>query len=178
MVLPNHGVNLYSYQIGCRYHFNDRVDLIRRDSVSWHKSIAIYVSDSPGLLQTGTNLEGQIKGDGKYYFCNTLQVGISRQFHPKFRYDVGLDFMYTGETKVKYLNAAEKYAAGTLSTSLQTYEPVNSLHLAVSAMFEILYNRFAFCIGGGYYLYHGIYQGTDEKKSWCFSDNLTDFEKQ
>jgi hypothetical protein len=33
-------------------------------------------------------------------------------------------------------------------------------------MFEINYNRFAFCLGGAYYLWHGIYYGTDQKKTW------------
>lgn len=178
LVLPNHGVNVYSYQLGCRYHLNDRAEYINRDSILWHKKTALYISDAPGMLQTDTELNGQMSGEGKYYFCNTFQVGITRQFHPKFRYDVGFDIMYTDESKIKYLKAAEKYEAGELNTSLQTYKPLNSLHIAASAMFEILYNRFAFCIGGGYYLYHGIYNGTTEKKTWDFSDELSNFEEQ
>lgn len=49
-----------------------------------------------------------------------------------------------------------------------------SSHLDLSADFEILFGRFAFCAGGAYYLYHGIYSGTNEKKSWGMQ--MTPFE--
>ena len=94
-----------------------------------------------------------------------------------FRYDVGLDLCYTGETKVKYLQAKDEYEAGILNVPLCEYRPMNSMHMAASAMFEVLYNRVSFCVGLSYYLYHGIYKGTDEKKSWGLSDT-TPFESQ
>ena len=44
-------------------------------------------------------------------------------------------------------------------------------NLAPSVMFEINYNRFAFCLGGAYYLWHGIYCGTDQKKTWGLAES-------
>lgn len=179
LVLPNNGVNVLSYQIGCRYHLNDRTDYLHTDSILWRKKTSLYVSESMGFLQTATRLEGQMVGETGYYFGNTLQVGVGRQFHPKFRFDVGLDFHWTGETKVKYAQAQQRYDNGTLEVELMEYSPLRSTHIAASAMFEILYDRFVFCIGGGIYLYHGIYHGTDEKMTWCFvGDGMTQFERQ
>ena len=51
------------------------------------------------------------------------------------------------------------------------YSFSRGLHLAPSVMFEVNFNRFAFCIGGAYYLWHGIYYGTDQKKTWGLAES-------
>lgn len=179
IILPNHGVNVYGYQLMYRYHVNGRKDFIRNEWSDFQKKTYIFLSEAPGFLQTNTKRNGEISGEPGYYFCNTLRLGVARHFHPKFRYDVGLDFCWTGESEVKYLQARDEYEAGILPTSLQEYKPWNSTHLAVSGLFEILYDRVSFCLGFAYYLYHGIYEGTDEKKTWSLdSSKMTDFERQ
>jgi hypothetical protein len=179
LMLPNNGVNVLSYELGMRYHLNERPKPIHIDSLAWHKKTSLFISDAPGLLQTETNLEGQIPGEGGYYFCNNFRIGIARQFHPKYAYNVGLDFNWTGETKVKYQQAHEKAEAGNLEVPLEEYTPWKSTHIAISAMFEIIYNRFSFCMGGAYYLYHGIFEGTDEEKTWTIAErNMSIFERQ
>ena len=177
IVLPNNGVNVYGYQLNCRYNINGREDFTYSEWEPFKKKTYIFLSEAPGFLQTTTRRNGEIAGEPGYYFGNTFRIGVSRHFHPMFRYDVGLDFCYSGETKVKYLQAKDNYEAGILNVPLCEYRPINSMHLAASAMFEVLYNKVAFCFGLSYYLYHGIYKGTDEKKSWGLS-GTTPFESQ
>ncbi len=179
LVLPNNGVNVFSGEVGLRYHPQGRPEFQPKSHYQMQKTMSIYASESFGALQSNTKRNGEISGEPGYYFGNLVQLGVTRQFHPKFRYDVGLDFAWSGETKLKYQEAKDRYEAGTLETSLETYSPWKSTHIAASAMFEVLYNRFAFCIGGGYYLYHGIFSGTNEKKTWALAERkMSIFEKQ
>lgn len=177
IVLPNNGVNVYGYQLNCRYNINGREDFTYSEWKPFEKKTYIFFSEAPGFLQTTTRRNGEIAGESGYYLGNTLRIGVSRHFHPMFRYDVGLDWCYTGETKVKYLQAKDNYEAGALNVPLCEYRPINSMHLAASALLEVLYDKVAFCVGLSYYLYHGIYKGTDEKKSWSLS-GTTPFESQ
>ncbi len=106
-----------------------------------------------------------------------IQVGLHRQFHPMFSYDVALDFGWTGETQRMYEKAHQMYAdgheyfTGEDPIPLVEYSFARGLHLAPSVMFEVNFNRFAFCIGGAYYLWHGIYYGTDQKKTWGLAES-------
>ena len=112
-----------------------------------------------------------------YYFADVIQIGLHRQFHPKFSYDIALDFGWTGETKRMYEKAHQmyddhhEYFVGDDAIPLMEYSFARGLHLAPSVMFEINYNRFAFCLGGAYYLWHGIYYGTDQKKTWGLAES-------
>lgn len=182
LVLPNNGVNLLSYEMSLRYHPNGRPDF--NEVVSkrlFTKTTALYASESFGWLQTNTRINGQIPGETDYYFGNLVQLGVTRQFSPKFRYNFGFDFAWTGETKLNYELAEIRSLSNSLDSgvTLEEYSPMKATHIAFSGMFEILYNKVSFCIGAGYYLNHGIYIGTDQKKTWCFSeDGMTRFEKQ
>lgn len=179
LVLPNNGVNVLSWTVGLRYYPKERPVLLDKEPRFWNKEYAIYASESFGVLQTNTRINGQIPGETGYYFGNLIQVGVTGKFHPKFRWDVGIDFAWTGETKLSYQEAEIKAEEGSLEVPLVKYSFWRGTHIAVSGMFEILYNNFAFCIGAGYYLYHGIYNGTDEKKTWAFAESkMSPFEKQ
>lgn len=187
IALPNCGINVLSWLVGLRYHPNGRPELLKKEPYKWHKSTAIFASEAFGILQTNQDLRTYKTTDGTmvndlpqerpYYLGNVIQLGVHRQFHPKFSYDVALDFGYTGETKRMIERAHQDFNDGDPKFSdenaipLLEYSFVRSLHIAPSAMFEINYNRFAFCIGGAYYLWHGIYQGTDEKKTWGLSED-------
>ncbi len=179
LLLPNNGVNVLSWTLGMRYYPKDRPVLNPKEPVFWKKQYAIYASESFGVLQSNTKINGQISGEPGYYFGNLIQLGVTGKFHPKFRWSVGLDLSWTGETKLKCQEAAINAESGSLSVPLVQYSFWRGTHIAVSGMFEVLYNNFAFCVGGGYYLYHGIYNGTDEKKTWTFVESkMSPFEKQ
>ena len=182
--LPNCGINVFSWLVGLRYHPNGRPELIPKAEPrpQFIKTTALFVSNSVGLLQTNEWMRSYQMPDGTmapdmpserpYYFADAIQLGIHRQFHPKFSYDVALDFGWTGETKRMYekahqmYNEGHEYFTGDDAIPLMEYSFARGLHLAPSAMFEINYNRFAFCLGGAYYLWHGIYYGTDQQKTW------------
>lgn len=181
IALPNCGINVFSWLVGLRYHPNGRPEKIIKEPYRWSKSTSLFVSDAFGLLQTNESMRVHETADGTlvddlpqerpYYFSDVAQIGIHRQFHPKFSYDLGLDIGYTGETKRMFEKAHQEYNDGhenftTYDVPLLEYSFARSLHIAPSAMFEINYNDFAFCLGGAYYLWHGIYYGTDQKKTW------------
>lgn len=182
IALPNCGINVFSWIVGLRYHPNGRPELIKKEPYKWSKSTALFASESIGFLQTNQILRCYETPDGTiindlpaerpYYLGTMIQVGLHRQFHPKFSYDIALDFGYTGETKRMFEKAHQDYNDGhpkffdENAIPLLDYSFVRSLHIAPSVLFEINYNRFAFCLGGAYYLWHGIYQGTDEHKTW------------
>ena len=182
--LPNCGINVFSWLVGLRYHPNGRPELIPKAEPRppFIKTTALFVSNSVGLLQTNEwmrsyqmpygTMAPDMPSERPYYFADAIQLGIHRQFHPKFSYDVALDFGWTGETKRMYekahqmYNEGHEYFTGDDAIPLMEYSFARGLHLAPSAMFEINYNRFAFCLGGAYYLWHGIYYGTDQQKTW------------
>ena len=181
--LPNCGINVFSWLLGFRYHPNGRPEFLpKAERPQFTKTTALFASNSVGLLQTNEWMRTYQAPDGTmlpdmpverpYYFADAVQLGIHRQFHPKFSYDVALDFGWTGETKRMYekahqmYNEGHEYFTGDNPVPLMEYSFARGLHLAPSAMFEINYNRFAFCLGGAYYLWHGIYYGTDQKKTW------------
>lgn len=183
--LPNCGINVFSWQLGLRYHPNGRPEIkLPHDALSnpFKKSTALFIAESVGLLQTNEWMRSYQAPDGTmlpdmpverpYYFADVVQLGIHRQFHPKFSYDVALDFGWTGETKRMYEKAHQMYSegheyfTGDDAIPLMEYSFARGLHFAPSAMFEINYNRFAFCLGAAYYLWHGVYYGTDQKESW------------
>ncbi len=200
IALPNCGINVFSWLVGLRYHPNGRPELLAKEPYKWSKSTAIYASEAFGILQTNENMRVYETADGNlvndlpqerpYYLGNVIQLGVHRQFHPKFSYDVALDFGYTGETKRMFEKAHQDYndhheyffpqeGSEEEAIPLLEYSFVRSLHIAPSAMFEINYNRFAFCIGGAYYLWHGIYSGTDQKKTWGIpEDSESNFEDE
>ena len=102
-----------------------------------------FVSEGIGWLQTYTRQEGQLPDETPFFIGNTLRFGFSRQFNPKFRWDVAIDLLWTGETRYCHELVGEPYNFW------------NSTHIAASADFEILFGRFAFSAGMAYYLYHG-----------------------
>lgn len=182
--LPNCGINVFSWLAGVRYHPNERPTLLPKESPRplFKKTTALFVSNAVGLLQTNEWMNSYQMPDGSmvsdmpserpYYFADVVQLGFHRQFHPKFSYDLALDFGWTGETKRMYekahqmYNEGHEYFTGDDPIPLMEFSFARGMHLAPSAMFEINYNRFAFCLGGAYYLWHGIYYGTDQKKTW------------
>jgi hypothetical protein len=193
--LPNCGINVFSWLVGLRYHPLGRPELVPKEKPrpKFEKTTSIFATESVGLLQTNESMRCYQTADGTmvddlpverpYYFADVIQIGVHRQFHPKFSYDVCLDFGWTGETKRMYekahqmYNDGHEYFKGDDAIPLMEYSFARGLHLAPSAMFEINYNRFAFCIGGAYYLWHGIYYGTDQKKSWSLKESgETNFE--
>ena len=187
--LPNCGINVLSWMVGLRYHPKGRPELIPQEQPrpKFQKSTAIFATESVGLLQTNEWMRSYQTADGTmvsdlpderpYYMANVIQLGVHRQFHPKFSYDVALDFGWTGESKRMYekahqnYNDGHEYFTGDDAIPLMEYSFARGLHLAPSVMFEINYNRFAFCIGGAYYLWHGIYYGTDQKKTWGLAES-------
>lgn len=193
--LPNCGINVFSWVMGVRYHPNGRPELVPKEKPrrEFTKSTAVFATESVGLLQTNEWMRSFQTADGTmvsdlpnerpYYFANVIQLGLHRQFHPKFSYNVALDFGWTGETKRMYEKAQQmyddghEYFTGNDAIPLMKYSFGRGLHLAASTMFEINYNRFAFCLGGAYYLWHGIYYGTDQKKTWGLAESSeTNFE--
>ena len=187
--LPNCGINVFSWVVGLRYHPLGRPELVPKEKPrpKFEKSTAIFATESVGLLQTNESMRSYQTADGTmvddmpnerpYYFANVIQIGVHRQFHPKFSYDVALDFGWTGETKRMYekahqmYNDGHEYFQGDDAIPLMEYSFARGLHLAPSVMFEINFNRFAFCLGGAYYLWHGIYYGTDQKKTWGLAES-------
>lgn len=187
--LPNCGINVFSWVVGLRYHPLGRPELVPKEKPrpKFEKSTAIFATESVGLLQTNESMRSYQTADGTmvddmpnerpYYFANVIQIGVHRQFHPKFSYDVALDFGWTGETKRMYekahqmYNDGHEYFHGDNPIPLMEYSFARGLHLAPSVMFEINFNRFAFCLGGAYYLWHGIYYGTDQKKTWGLKES-------
>jgi hypothetical protein len=187
--LPNCGINVLSWVVGLRYHPNRRPELMPRETprIGFEKNTALFVTESMGLLQTNEGMRSYQTADGTmvsdlpeerpYYLADVVQVGLHRQFHPKFSYDLALDISWTGETKRVYEKAHEmyndghEYFTGADAIPLMEYSFARGLHIASSAMFEINYNRFAFCLGGGYYLWHGIYYGTEQKKTWALAES-------
>ena len=134
--LPNWGVNMVTGQIGARYHINERAQEIRTiDTVKFVKKNSLFISEAPGFLESNK--------DNKYYFGNTLQIGYLRTFDPRFSYGGGIDIFFSHEVKSAYEEKGE----------LENYNAWKSMNFAVSALFEINYNRFVFHVGGGVYVY-------------------------
>ena len=189
--LPNCGINVFSWLVGFRYHPNGRPELVPKEKPrpEFQKSTSVFASNAVGLVQTNESMRCYQTADGTmvndlpnerpYYFADVIQLGVHRQFHPKFSYDIALDFGWTGETQRMYEKAHQMYNddprhpyfTGDDAIPLMEYSFARGLHLAPSAMFEINYNRFAFCLGGAYYLWHGIYYGTDQKKTWSLKES-------
>ena len=187
--LPNCGINVFSWLAGVRYHPNGRPELLPRETPRppFQKTTSLFASNSFGLLQTNEWMRSYQMPDGTmvsdmpserpYYFADVVQLGIHRQFCPRFSYDVALDFGWTGETKRMFEKAHQRYNDGDAyfmgddAIPLMEYSFARGLHLAPSALFEINYGRFAFCVGGAYYLWHGIYYGTDQKKTWGLAES-------
>ena len=160
--LPDNGINSHFLRMALRYHPNGRTEELQPEDQPFEKKNSLMISEGFGWLQTYTRVDGQLPNETPFFLGNTFRVGFSRQFHPRFQWDVALDFLWTGETKYSYELLGEDY------------RPWNATHMAASADIEVLFGRFAFCAGAAYYLYHGIYSGTNEQKSWW---KLTDFEK-
>lgn len=163
--LPDNGVNSHLWRLALRYLPKGHPELKHNDFGKFEKKNNLMVSASGGWLQTYSTVGGQLPQETPIFFGSTIRAGFSRQFNTKFRWDIALDYCWTGETKYRYelLGEQDKYNFWKAS------------HLDISADFEILFGRFAFCAGGAYYLYHGIYSGTNEKKSWGMQ--MTQFEQ-
>lgn len=162
--LPDYGVNSHNARLAVRYRLTEPKETIKKEYEPFAKTWNAFVSEGVGFLQTYTTQGDQIPGETPMFFGNTIRVGVTRQFSPKFIWDAGLDFLWTGETKMRYEMLGEPYNFW------------RSTHIAASADFEILFGRFAFCAGLAYYLHHGIYSGTNEKKTWSFG-SLSEFEQ-
>ena len=187
--LPNHGTNVLGWLVGVRYHPKGRPEFVPKEQPrpSFQKSTSIFATATVGFLQTNESMRCIQTADGTmvddlpyehpYYMADFIQVGLHRQFHPMFSYDVTLDFGWTGETQRMYEKAHQMYAdgheyfTGDDPIPLMEYSFARGLHLAPSVMFEVNFNRFAFCIGGAYYLWHGIYYGTDQNKTWGLAES-------
>lgn len=141
--LPDNGVNSHSVRLALRYHPQGRKEFIHSDPEPFVKQNNWFVSEGIGWLQTYTRQEGQLPDETPFFIGNTLRFGFSRQFNPKFRWDVAVDLLWTGETRYCHELVGEPYNFW------------NSTHIAASADFEILFGRFAFSAGMAYYLYHG-----------------------
>ncbi len=141
--LPDNGINSHLLRVGVRIHPQGREAFLPKEDLPFEKRNQWFVSEGLGWLQTYTRVNGQLPDETPYFLGNTLRFGFARQFSPKFRWDVALDFLWTGETRYRHELAGASYRFW------------NSTHLAASADFEILFGRFAFCAGGAYYLYHG-----------------------
>lgn len=182
--LPNYGTNVLSGNIGIRYYPESRPSIKTTEPVNWHPTWALNASNAFSLLQTNTRLHGKLPAEMPHYFSDYIQLGFTHHFHPKFRYNLGLELGFTGETKVKYEQAYLKYIGDPyeeepLETSLEEYSFLKSTHLAATCSFEVLYSKLAVCFGFGYYLSHGIYLDTDEKKTWGFTESsMSPFELQ
>jgi len=161
--LPDNGVNSHVGRLALRYYPNRPTKYIHSEGQPFKASNHLFLSEGMGWLQTYTRQNGQLPNETPFFFGNTLRVGFARQFSPIFKWDAALDFCWTEETSYRYKLLGEPYNFW------------KSSHLAVSADFEILFGRFGFCLGGAYYLWHGIYGDTNEHKSW---GALTEFEKQ
>ncbi len=187
--LPNHGTNVLGWLVGVRYHPKGRPEFVPKEQPrpKFQKSTSVFATATVGGLQTNESMRCYQTVDGTmvddlpyerpYYMADFIQVGLHRQFHPMFSYDVALDFGWTGETQRMYEKAHQMYAdgheyfTGEDPIPLVEYSFARGLHLAPSVMFEVNFNRFAFCIGGAYYLWHGIYYGTDQKKTWGLAES-------
>ena len=141
--LPDNGINSHGGRLALRYHPQGHQKLIHNDLEPFEKRNNWFVSEGLGWLQTYTTQEGQLPNETPFFIGNTLRLGFSRQFNPKFRWDAAIDLLWTGETRYCHELAGVPYHVW------------NSTHLAASADFEILFGRFAFCAGMAYYLYHG-----------------------
>ena len=102
VVLPNKGVNVLSGQFGLRYHVNKREPRIRTvDTItSFVPQSRLYFFIAPGFRQS--------KVDLKYYPKYGVQLGFSRQFHPKFSFGGGIDLNYSGELSALLPKAEQK----------------------------------------------------------------------
>ena len=141
--LPDNGINSHFLRIALRYHPHGRTETIRTDTLAFKKKNQLMISEGLGWLQTYTRVGDQLPNETPFFLGNTFRVGFSRQFHPRFRWDVAIDFLWTGETRYCHELAGEPYNFW------------NSTHLAASADIEAQFGRFAFCAGAAYYLYHG-----------------------
>lgn len=141
--LPDNGINSHFLRMALRYHPNGRKELLKPENQHFETKNNLMISEGLGWLQTYTRVDGQLPNETPFFLGNTFRVGFSRQFHPRFRWDVALDFLWTGETRYCHELAGE------------FYKPWNSSHLAASADIEAQFGHFAFCAGAAYYLYHG-----------------------
>ena len=191
VLLPNYGINVANCLVGLRYRPHGHPTLVTDKPYEFKEAISLFASESAGLLQTNESLRSIQTADGTlvddlpqerpHYFCNMLQFGMHHQFRPILSYSVALDLMWTGETKRMYDKAHQNYndAPESFGMPLVEYSFARSLHAGLSAMFEVNYGNFAIYGGIGCYLWHGIYYGTSEKKSWNpFQSALTPFETQ
>lgn len=175
--LPDYGVNSHQVRLALRYHPNGNKikDVEERDFGKFEKQNNLFVSVGPGWLQTYSRKENQLPYETPFFFATTLRAGFSRQFCQKLRWDVGLDGCWTGETKMRYELLNEKDKPSDPNDPNYKYNFWRSTHLAASADVEVCFGRFSFCVGGAYYLTHGIYAGTGQKRSW--GADLNDWEK-
>ena len=141
--LPDNGINSHFARVALRYHPKGRTEPSSVESHPFEKHNNLIISEGIGWLQTYTRVADQLPNETPFFLGNTFRVGFSRQFHPRFRWDVAADFMWTGETR--YCHELEGVS----------YHFWNSAHLAASADIEAQFGRFAFCAGAAYYLYHG-----------------------
>ena len=187
--LPNHGTNVLGWLVGVRYHPKGRPEFAQKEPPrpKFQKSTSVFATASAGLLQTNESMRSYRTADGTmvddlpferpYYMADFIQLGVHRQFHSMFSFDVALDFGWTGETRRMYEKAHQmcddghEYFTGDDPIPLMEYSFARGLHLAPSVMLEVNFNRFAFCFGGAYYLWHGIYYGTGQKKTWGLAES-------
>ena len=141
--LPDNGINSHFMRMALRYYPDGKTKPSQPENQPFVKKNDFMISEGLGWLQTYTRVNGQLPNETPYFLGNTFRIGFSRQFHPRFRWEVAMDFLWTGETR--YCHELEGVP----------YSFWNSTHLAASADIEAQFGRFAFSAGAAYYLYHG-----------------------
>ncbi|MCL2132247.1 MAG: acyloxyacyl hydrolase [Lentimicrobiaceae bacterium] len=123
-IMPNLGINVLSAHAGLRYHINQRPQTIypidSAKSFSPKNSLHFFVA--PAFRQSK-------KSPGTTFGAGTVQLGYMRQFHPKFRFGAGVDFLYSAE--LQYHLPPEQHSHWKYCSQ------------AAFASFEIVYNRVA-----------------------------------
>ncbi len=141
MKLPNMGINPLSGAIGVKCYLGKQDSLgfsWKHRDTAFVKKNSFYFMVTAGTRQSKKDAKVTNGAAGPYYLGTTLQLGYLRQFHPKFRYGVGIDINYSGELSrhlPEEMRQTKKYFSE-----------------AAFASFEVLYGRFVLHVSAAVYL--------------------------